>query len=272
MTEKSFHEVEYAAWLERAGSYDELFSNISAQAIAPILNGLGDLRGKQLLDAACGTGHLVAAASKRGAISVGIDFSEPMIAVAQANYPGQRFRVADATQLPYDDASFEAVSCAFGLSHMEFPQKAVQEAYRVLRPGGSLAFTLWYGPDDGADLLAITQAAFKRHVTQEVVFPQAWTLVRHANHEICEQLVKQAGFKDPTFLRLPIASQSIRAQTVFDVIRKTSVRASRTLEAQSPAVQKRITEQVLSEIESRRVDGIITIGWPALLTIAQRPA
>jgi ubiquinone/menaquinone biosynthesis C-methylase UbiE len=99
MQEKTLHEIEHAAWSERAETYDAIFASISSQAIRDILDILGGIEGKRHLDVACGTGHLVAAASQRRAASEGVDFAEPMIAAAQATYPGLPFKVADATQL-----------------------------------------------------------------------------------------------------------------------------------------------------------------------------
>ena len=173
MKEKSFSEIEQEAWDQRAGYYDELFVPISIQAIPSILDGLGSLAGKRHLDVACGTGHLVAAAAQRGAISEGIDFAEAMIEVARENYPGQKYNQADATQLPFDDASFDAVTCAFGLSHLEYPQEAVDEAFRVLAPGGRFAFTLWFGPDDGNELMAIVKGAVTAHTVTPVLLPES---------------------------------------------------------------------------------------------------
>lgn len=271
MLNKTFHELELEGWSERASFYDDLFAGVSAQAIAPLLDHLGDLRGKHLLDVACGTGHLVGAAAKRGAISTGVDFAEPMIAIAQAKYPGQYFRVADASSLPYEDARFDAVTCTFGLSHMEFPLTAVQEAFRVLRPGGQFAFTLWYGADDGNELLAIFQEALARYAVASVTFPEAWTQLRYANHENCENVVTQAGFMPPTFVKLPITIQSIKAQTVFDVVGKLAIRTRMVIDSQPPIVQQQIVNHAITEIENYRINGLITLAWPALLTIAQKP-
>lgn len=271
MLNKTFHELEHEGWSERANFYDELFASISAQAIAPILNSFNDLEGKRLLDVACGTGHLVGAAAKRGAISSGIDFAEPMIAVAWANYPNQAFRVADASELPYEDASFDAVTCSFGLSHMEYPQTAVEEAFRVLKPGGQFAFTLWYGANDGGELTAIIQEALTRYAVSPIDLPEAWTQLRHANHEICETIVKQAGFMPPTFVRLPITIQSIKAQTLFDAIGKLSIRTRMVIDSQPPLVQQQIFNYTLSEIENHRINGLVTMSWPALLTVTQKP-
>ena len=87
MRTQTLHEIEHEAWSQRASEYDALFASVSTQAIGDILDSLGYLQGKHHLDVACGTGHLVAAAQARGAISEGIDFAEPMIEIASAYLP-----------------------------------------------------------------------------------------------------------------------------------------------------------------------------------------
>lgn len=103
MIEKTFHEIEHAAWSARASEYDALFAQVATQAIGPIVASLGPGSRRRHLDVACGTGHLVAAASRRGWQSEGVDFAQPMIDVARATYPQERFRLADATALPHAD-------------------------------------------------------------------------------------------------------------------------------------------------------------------------
>ena len=172
MLKRTLHEIELEAWSQRAGDYDALFAPVSTQAIDGILDGLGTLTGQRHLDVACGTGHLVAAASKRGALSEGVDFAKAMIDVARGTYPNDSFQVADATHLPYDGYLFDAVSCAFGLSHLENPQAAVAEAFRVLKAGGRFAFTLWFGPEDGNEFYQMVQEALTALATTSSVRTQ----------------------------------------------------------------------------------------------------
>jgi ubiquinone/menaquinone biosynthesis C-methylase UbiE len=269
--DKSLHEIEHTAWSERAETYDALFASISTQAIRDILDSLGDLEGKRHLDVACGTGHLVAAASQRGAASEGVDFAEPMIKIARATYPKDIFRVADATQLPYDDCSFNAVTSSFGLSHMEDPKAAVEEAYRVLKPNGHFAFTLWFGAEDGNELQKIVKDAIATFATITATLPEKWTLLRFANQLACEAITKQSGFGTPIFKKLLITFQTASTQQAMDIINKLSVRSKMIIEQQSPAIQVQIHEHILSEVAALRVDGMITLAWPALLTIVQKP-
>lgn len=271
MIEKTFHEIEQEAWGQRAAYYDDLFADISSQAIADILDGLGSINGKRHLDIACGTGHLVAAASQRGAISEGTDFSQPMIDVAKKNYPEERFRQADATLLPYDDESFDAVTCAFGLSHMEYPAAAITEVFRILTPGGRFAFTLWFGPNDGNELLAITEHAVAAHAVTTVPLPNSWTQLRFADRLECTKAVRRAGFDEPDFERLPIIWTSQNGQDILAIVDKISVRGKMVIDSQPPATKQRIQEAILLEAEARRTNGAISMKWPALLTLVQNP-
>ncbi len=85
--------MEYRTWSNIAGEYDDLFAPVSTQVIGKILENVGQVQGKRHLDIACGTGHLVAAASQRGAISEGVDFAPEMVAAARVNYPAEGLAV-----------------------------------------------------------------------------------------------------------------------------------------------------------------------------------
>ena len=271
MIEKTFHEIEHEAWSQRASDYDALFAPVSTQAIDDILDSLGTLPGKRHLDVACGTGHLVAAASKRGAISEGIDFVQTMVDAARTTYPAENFQVADGTELPYDDHSVDAVTCAFGLSHMEHPQAAVDEAFRVLKAGGRFAFTLWFGPEDGNEFHQMVQEALTALATTSFALPKEWTQLRLADEQVCQTIALHVGFGMPVFKRLPLVLHTHSAQNVVDITDKLSVRTKMVIDHQPPAIQQRIREYILSEAEARRKNGFISLAWPALLTVVQKP-
>jgi len=91
----------------------------------------------QILDLACGTGDVTLLLQRAGFDATGGDFCEPMLERARAKGV-QKTAVADALALPFPDASFDAVTIAFGYRNFEDRPRALGEICRVLRSGGSL--------------------------------------------------------------------------------------------------------------------------------------
>lgn len=102
----------------------------------------GVREGDEVLDCACGTGDLTLAFARTAAGRiVGTDFTREMLDIAGTKLPmGEAGRVsfqqADAMALPFEDASFDVVSIAFGIRNVAEPKRAIAEFFRVLRPGG----------------------------------------------------------------------------------------------------------------------------------------
>jgi demethylmenaquinone methyltransferase/2-methoxy-6-polyprenyl-1,4-benzoquinol methylase len=95
--------------------------------------------GELVLDVAAGTGTSSAAIAARGAHVVAADFSAGMIGVGRARQAGNarvEFVQADATDLPFGDDEFDAVTVSFGLRNIVQPKKALAEFFRVTKPGG----------------------------------------------------------------------------------------------------------------------------------------
>jgi demethylmenaquinone methyltransferase/2-methoxy-6-polyprenyl-1,4-benzoquinol methylase len=102
--------------------------------------------GDSALDLCCGTGDLALELRTRvgaGGRVVGADFSERMLELANEKaqdrgYPDITFEWADALELPYSDASFDAVTVGFGVRNLADLAAGIGEMARVLRPGGRL--------------------------------------------------------------------------------------------------------------------------------------
>lgn len=94
-------------------------------------------RGERVLDLAAGTATSSAALATSGAYVVGCDFSLGMLRVGKrAGHPGVGLVAGDALNLPFADASFDAVTISFGLRNTADPVQALREMRRVTRPGG----------------------------------------------------------------------------------------------------------------------------------------
>jgi len=143
---------EHAGWQQAAAEYDATFARASACFADALLDAAGVrsgvAEGLRVLDVGSGTGVVTAAASRRGALSTGVDFSSAMLAQARRAYPHLRFDEGDAEALPYPDGSFDAVVSNFGIHHLPGPGKGITEALRVLRPGRRVAVTSWAVPTE----------------------------------------------------------------------------------------------------------------------------
>jgi SAM-dependent methyltransferase len=104
---------------------------------------------RRVLETAAGTGIVTRQLRNQLPADVRLtatDLNPPMLEIARTKFrPGEQvdFQLADATALPFPDASFDAVVCQFGV--MFFPDKAraYTEAHRVLKPGGRFLFNVW---------------------------------------------------------------------------------------------------------------------------------
>ena len=101
----------------------------------------------QILELACGTGRVTAhlAKSVKHDSLIATDLNKDMIEVAKQNVTDKKIKwmVADALALPFEKNSFDAVVCQFGIMFFPDKLKGLQEAYRVLKPGGKLIFNTW---------------------------------------------------------------------------------------------------------------------------------
>ena len=116
----------------------------------------GAKAGDSVLDCATGTGDLALAFKRRVGDSgtvVGVDFCQEMLAAApeKASRAGLnvRFEVADALALPFEDASFDIASIAFGIRNVDDPVRCLRELSRVVRTGGRVV-VLEFGQPRGA--------------------------------------------------------------------------------------------------------------------------
>lgn len=97
--------------------------------------------GQRILDVACGTGTVTRILADHGATVTGLDFSHGMISEAierHGDHPNITFQQGDATQLPFEDNTFDATTVSFGIRNVQEPKRALAEMLRVTKPGGKI--------------------------------------------------------------------------------------------------------------------------------------
>lgn len=222
-----------------------------------------------LLEIAAGTGRLTRALAEAapGAAITATDLNEPMLARAaelvRASNIG--WRVADAQTLPFEDASFEAVVCQFGV--MFFPDKAAAyaEARRMLRPDGRLVFSVW-------DRLETNDISAVAHDTLSQLFPSdpptflPRTPFGHHDEQVIRAGLRQAGFGEVRVETVALATPACAALAARGLCLGSPLRAE--IEAHDPDGLDAAVEAVARALTERFGDDPITGKGQALVVTA----
>jgi SAM-dependent methyltransferase len=181
-----------------ANDYDSFAEAYTAEAEANLVNGhyertamlelAGDVAGRRILDAGCGSGPLYAALRDRGATVTGIDSSAKMLQLARQRLgAGAALRLADlGSPLSFADGAFDDVIASLVLHYLEDWTAPLAELRRVLRPGGRLIASvdhpfhshLQAGP--GADYFATRKWSFEWTVGGHIALMSFWHRPLHA--------------------------------------------------------------------------------------------
>ncbi|MCM1284928.1 MAG: class I SAM-dependent methyltransferase [Acetobacter sp.] len=116
-------------------AYYSKYPKISCRDVAEKLN---NIEYNTMLDIGCGTGYLIDILQKqRAADYYGLDLSPEMLKVAKSKLSDSvALTEGYSDKLPYNDNTFDVVTCIQSFHHYPKPEKAMAEAYRVLKPGG----------------------------------------------------------------------------------------------------------------------------------------
>ena len=208
-----------------------------------------------ILEIAAGTGvvtRALASGLPGGVSIVASDLNRAMLdhASALGTTRAVEWRQADAMQLPFPDAAFDAVVCQFGVMFFPDKSRAFAEARRVLKPGGMFLFNVW-------DRIAENEFADSVTTALELVFPddppRFLARTPHGYHErdTIERDLSDGGFETPA--RIATVAARSRAQS-----------------AEVPAVAYCQGTPLRNDIEARGATRLAEATGVAARAIAQR--
>lgn len=223
----------------------------------------------QVLDVATGTGEpglTIAGLIPNGKVT-GIDLAEDMLAIAAENAKSKGISnyetlSADVCELPFDDATFNAISCRMGF--MFFPDMllAASQMYRVLKPGGRLSTSVWDGPQHN-DWVTTIMSVIQKHIVSPPPEPGAPGMFRCGEPDLIPSLLKEVGFKDIVTQQISGKVDYLSFDQYWEIMLDIGAPIVAALSGADESTKEKIRAEVSELFRSRNKDGEAVLEYSA---------
>ena len=210
-----------------------------------------------VLDVAAGTGEpglTIAPMIPEGKIII-TDLSEGMLQVAKEKITSSGLdnietATADVTKLPFDDNTFDVVSCRFG--YMFFPDMliATQEMARVLKPGGRIATSVWGAPENNF-WVTVMMMNIKKYIDMPHPPAGAPGMFRCAQQGLIAGLFEQAGLNNVSESNVSGTMDCSSAEEYWDFITEVAAPFVAALNGATDDTVAQIKSDVLSAVNEK---------------------
>jgi len=246
----------------------DVFANDFVKYIEPstkislysLLHALEIEKGNAILELACGGGggtllaHPLLSKDARLVVS---DFSPNMLQIAsdrlsKLENPKPELHKVNVQDIPFDKDSFDRIYANYVLHLVPDPDKAIQEIYRVLQPGGRAGFTVWGRPENSPKFTIDYESKIESGITTQ--FPQGFSL--HDKEALKERFLK-AGFSK-VFAWYSVEPTQIFSPKEYETVFITGTPANRKLFSTLPPE----TVQKYKEKVAEKVEAVLKSGTP----------
>jgi SAM-dependent methyltransferase len=301
----AFTELEHKNWQRGVDAYTTGFGPLTSQAVPTLLHRAGFLSASIvnnggdasciLLDVACGPGQVVEAAVSRAKSSasrtgaccctyVALDFSSKFLELAERNLKSKHsdtavtFVEGDAQDMSsvFDDNEFDSVTSNFGILHLAVPDSFLAESYRVLKPGGRLAFSAWSAPPttEAFDLILGT---VKDVGNPNVALPDGPPFFRFSDEDEIRRSLEAAGFVDveTTIVDSMEWTNVDSSDQLYEILLEGTARTRELLKGQTDEETRAVKEELKRRFDER-VSEEGTVGrrhlrMPAVISSGRKP-
>jgi len=274
-TDEYYREYTRTTWNESAEAYVDLLRYMEPFR-ADLVARLRAQPGETVLDLGTGPGEpALTIASQVGPAGhvVGVDLSENMIAIARRvasnrKVPTIDFQVCDCSELPFKAATFDAVVSSFGFQIFTNPEKAAQEAWRVLRPKGRIAVSVWSTGDKVPFLHAIVGPMLKHAEPDETGYiPTPYELGGPGE---MVGFLESAGFRGGQEERNthPLQIESVD-RYLQSMLKATPI--GHSLSEEPPEVQEQVLRETGENLERWKTPTGLSIPGECVFVTAKKP-
>lgn len=266
-----FVAFEADGWNRVGDAYHDFFGPITARAVEPLLDAAAVGPGSRVLDAATGPGYAAARAATRGAAVTGVDIAGEMLALAGRLAPDATFYLADAHELPFDDASFDAVVANFLVPHLADPEQAVGELARTLALGGHLALSTWDHPQHSRLLGAFADALQLAGARPPADLPAGPDMFRYADDAAFTELLRGAGLAHVAVHHIGFTQRLPSVDALWEGMLGGAVRIAAVVRGQSPDMQRRIRRAFDETLQPHREGDHIEVAVSVKIATGRHP-
>lgn len=244
-------------------------SNALIEALKPGPSG-------NVLDIASGTGEpaLTIAAMPGVEKVVMTDISEDMLKIARENAAERNIHkvetnICDVCELPFDNESFDAISCRFGFMFFPDMQMAANEMYRVLRPGGKMVTAVWDVPDKNFWVTAI-MSVINRNLDLPKPPAGAPGMFRCCQPGQMKMIFENAGFKNIREEEVHTKLDVGKVETYWQMMTEVAAPVVAALSKADEAMQQKIKAEVIAGVLQKYNEGQVAIDAGSLVFSAEK--
>ena len=232
--------------------------------------------GDVILDIASGTGEpgLTIASKLDGGKVILTDLSEDMLKIAAENASKRGIKnvetvSCDVSELPFDDNTFDAISCRMGFMFFPDMELAAKEMHRVLKPGGRIATAVWGGPEGNFWVTAI-MGTINKNMDLPAPPPGSPGMFRCAKDGMMMDLFAKTGFKDVAEIEVTSKMKAGTTDQYWAMMTEIGAPIVAALSKADDDMRAKIKKEVYQAIEQKFPEGNVEIDCRALVIYGEK--
>jgi ubiquinone/menaquinone biosynthesis C-methylase UbiE len=256
--------------------WDELVMRFMKPIGDEMISGIKPKAGEIILDIAAGTGEpglTIAGMIKNGKV-ISTDLAEEMLEIAREKAAKRGINnmetmVCDVSALPFDDNTFDAISCRMGFMFFPDMELAAKEMLRVLKPGGRLATSVWGAPEKNFWVTSI-MSTINKNMQIPPPAPNAPGMFRCAKSEMMVDLFKNAGAKNVSEKEMDERLSIGTADVFWNFHSDVAAPVVAALGKADDAMKNKIKKEVFEALHERYPEGNVFLDYSARIIYAEK--